>query len=47
MNKAFTPHVVDGLRPRIEQIVDTLLDDALARGTMDVIADLAYPLPVA
>jgi cytochrome P450 len=34
------------MRPRVEAIVDNLLDQAAARGTMDVIADLAYPLPM-
>jgi cytochrome P450 len=47
VNKAFTPRVVETLRPRIAQIVGDLLDDAERRGQMDVIADLAFPLPVA
>ncbi len=46
VSKAFTPRVVEGLRPRAQQIVDRLLDAAVARGEIDVIADLAYPLPV-
>jgi cytochrome P450 len=46
VNKAFTPRVIDELRPRIQQTVDHLVDAALARGSMDVIEDLAYPLPV-
>lgn len=46
VSKAFTPRVVEGLRPRVQQIVDRLLDAAVARGEIDVIADLAYPLPV-
>jgi cytochrome P450 len=44
--KAFTPRVVEGLRPRTEQIVAQLLDEALERGEMDAVADFAYPLPV-
>jgi hypothetical protein len=43
--KAFTPRVVASLQPFIEQLVDDLLDDAMARGSLDVIGDLAYPLP--
>lgn len=46
VNKAFTPRAVEAMRPRIQAIVDSLLDAAQERGGMDVIADLAYPLPV-
>lgn len=46
VSKAFTPRAVLALRPRIETIVAELLDTATARGSMDLIADLAYPLPV-
>jgi cytochrome P450 len=45
VTKAFTPRVVEGMRPRIQDLVDQLLDTVQAAGTMDVIADLAYPLP--
>jgi cytochrome P450 len=45
VNKAFTPRAVEALRPRVQRIVDDLLDDVQARGEMDVIRDLAYPLP--
>ncbi len=41
----FTPRVVEGMRPRIEAIVDALLDRVQASGRMDAIADLAMPLP--
>jgi cytochrome P450 len=46
VNKAFTPAVVDALRPEIEALVEQLLDDARDREPLDVVADLAYPLPV-
>lgn len=48
VSKAFTPKVVGRLRPRIEQIVAERLDAVAARGDgrMDVVTDLAYPLPV-
>ena len=46
VQKAFTPRVVEGLRPRVEEICDELLDAALARGEADLVADYAYPLPV-
>jgi pimeloyl-[acyl-carrier protein] synthase len=46
VSKAFTPRVVEGLRPRIRQIVDGLLDAAAERRAMDLIEDFAYPIPV-
>jgi pimeloyl-[acyl-carrier protein] synthase len=46
VNKAFTPRMVARLRPRIETLVDELLAACERRGEMDVIRDLAYPLPV-
>ena len=45
VSKAFTPRAIEGLRGRVEQMVGTLLDAAADRGEMDLIADLAYPLP--
>jgi pimeloyl-[acyl-carrier protein] synthase len=46
VSKAFTPRVVEGLRPRIQQIVDGLLRRALEKGSMDLIEEFAYPIPV-
>jgi cytochrome P450 len=48
VSKAFTPKVVGQLRPRIAHIVNERLDAVEARddGRMDVVIDLAYPLPV-
>lgn len=46
VNKAFTPRVVEGMRTHIQAIVDGLLDAAAPAGRLDLIADLAYPLPV-
>jgi hypothetical protein len=46
VNKAFTPRVVEGLRPRIQQLIDELLDRAQDARALDVIADFAYPLAV-
>jgi pimeloyl-[acyl-carrier protein] synthase len=45
--KAFTPPVVEALRPFVLETVDDLLDAAAERGRMDVIGDLAFALPVA
>ncbi|MFD4439931.1 cytochrome P450 [Nocardia sp. NPDC058519] len=44
--KAFTPAVVRTLEPRIIEIADAALDRAAERGRLDVVADLAYPLPI-
>ncbi|WP_334770806.1 cytochrome P450 [Nostoc sp.] len=44
--KAFSPMVVERMRPCIQKIVDELLDRVRHQGTMDIIADLASPLPV-
>jgi cytochrome P450 len=46
VSRAFTPRVVEGLRPRIQAIVDGILDRVEGAGGMEVIRDLAYPLPV-
>jgi len=45
MNRAFTPRAVEALRPNIERLVDDLIDAIVARGSADLIADFAYPLP--
>jgi cytochrome P450 len=42
---AFTPKRVQAMRPRIDQLVTEALDAVAARGEMDVISDLAFPLP--
>ncbi|HSE93732.1 MAG TPA: cytochrome P450 [Methylomirabilota bacterium] len=46
VSKAFTPRVVQRLRLHVQQIVDGLLDRAEAAGSMDLIEQFAYPLPV-
>jgi cytochrome P450 len=50
VSRAFTPRAVEALRPRIEKIVGECLDRVEAqraegRTEMDVIADLALPVP--
>jgi cytochrome P450 len=47
VQKTFTPRVVESMRPRVEALVEQLLDQAAARGQLDLIADLGAPLPVA
>ena len=44
-SKAFTPARVETLKAHIADIVNNLLDKVQAKGRMDVIADLADPLP--
>jgi cytochrome P450 len=46
VSKAFTPRTIETLRPRIEAIVSEQLDAVADAGHMDVIRELAYPLPV-
>lgn len=46
VHKAFTPRIVEQMRSEIQAITDSLLDRVQENGRMDVIADLAYPLPV-
>ena len=43
---AFTPRMVAQMEPRIQEITDALLNQVADKGQMDVIKDLAYPLPV-
>jgi hypothetical protein len=45
-NKAFTPRAVEQMRPHVQDIVDDLLDAVQTAGRMDVIRDLAQPLPL-
>lgn len=46
VSKAFTPRMIEHLRPQIQQITDDLLDAVQEQGAMDLIADFAYPLPL-
>lgn len=44
MKRYFTPSYVESQRPRIQRILDGLIADALARGSMDVVNDVAHPM---
>ena len=46
VSKAFTPRMVESLRPKIQAIVDRLVDGVQGIGEFDLIARLAEPLPV-
>lgn len=45
VRQAFTPRAIQQLRPRIQAIVDELLDRVRQAGRADLIASFAYPLP--
>ncbi len=45
VNKAFTARVVEGMRPRVQEIVNELLDLVESSGRLEAIGDFAYPLP--
>jgi cytochrome P450 len=46
VQQVFTPRMVEQLAPRVQAMVDDVLDAVAARGDgMDVIAELAFPLP--
>ncbi|MFF4600525.1 cytochrome P450 [Amycolatopsis sp. NPDC001319] len=46
VSRAFTPKVVADLEPRIAELTHELLDEAAGRDHLELVADLAYPLPV-
>jgi cytochrome P450 len=45
VSKAFTPRSIEDLRPRIEELVDAVLDRAAASGSIELIDALAFPIP--
>jgi len=45
LQSSFTPKQLASSRDRIQRTVETLLDRVVARGAMDFIRDLAFPLP--
>lgn len=47
VNRVFTARSVAALRPVVTRIAEDLMAPALARGDLDVVTDLAAPLPVA
>jgi cytochrome P450 len=46
VNKAFTPRVVEAMRPRIQAMVDDIIDRVIESGSMEVMSELAFPLPI-
>ena len=45
VQSSFTPKHLESSRERIQRTVDALLDGVVARGAMDFIRELAFPLP--
>ena len=45
VTQAFTPRVIEAMRTRIQGVVDSLLDAVRPNNKMDLISDLAFPLP--
>jgi cytochrome P450 len=46
VSKAFSPRVVTALEPKVRDIVHELVTKAAIQGHLEVVTDLAYPLPV-
>jgi cytochrome P450 len=46
VSKAFTSRMVEQMRPRIEALANELLDGTEGRGSMDLVDDYAFPLPI-
>lgn len=45
VGSAFTPRRIESLRRRIQELVGGMIDARLASGRMDLVGDLAFPLP--
>ena len=46
VHKAFTPRLIEQMRDEIQALTDELLNAAEPKGSMDLIADFALPLPL-
>jgi len=44
--RAFSAKRMDALRPRVEQLTDELLDAVAGRAAFDVVASVAFPVPI-
>ena len=45
VNLGFTPTAIERLRPRVQQLVDDVLDRAAERGEMELVDELAFTVP--
>lgn len=46
VSKAFTPQMIAGMRDRIQEITNELLDDIEGKNNIDLINAFAFPLPI-
>src|SRR3954452_16477727 len=46
VSKAFTPRMIERLRPRVQEIADGLIDRVWAAGEMELVSAFAFPLPI-
>lgn len=46
LNKEFTPNMIQRMRPRIQQVVDSLLEDVVGKSEIEFMTEFANPLPV-
>jgi cytochrome P450 len=47
VSKAFTPRAIEASKQLITTLLDDFLDAVAGNGSMDIVRDLAYPLPLA
>ncbi|MCJ7842273.1 cytochrome P450 [Lederbergia sp. NSJ-179] len=46
VSTAFTPHMIAGMRDRIQEITDELLEETAGQDKMNLIDEFAFPLPI-
>lgn len=46
VSKAFSPQMIEEMREEIQRITDDLIDRIQEKGSMEVIEDFAFPLPI-
>lgn len=46
VSKAFTPQMIAGMRERIQEITDKLLDETTGKDSINLIDEFAFPLPI-
>ncbi|HPG26445.1 MAG TPA: cytochrome P450, partial [Myxococcota bacterium] len=46
VNRGFTPRSIEQLRPRVQALVDELIDAVIDEGSMDLVSQFAFRVPV-